>query len=80
MPFILLEIAVNGVAPAEAIDPVPSEASENRPDGSSEISDGRRDEFQRKQRSWSSPEIENRIDGLRRDSRWSRTAYERLTR
>ena len=51
MPFILLKIAMKGVAPADAIDPVPSEAPENRPDGSSEMSDGRGDEFQRKPRS-----------------------------
>jgi hypothetical protein len=47
MPFILLEIAMQATALADAIDPDPSEGPENRPDGSSEMSDGRDDEFQR---------------------------------
>jgi hypothetical protein len=50
-PFILLEIAAHAAAPGNANDPVPSEAPENRPDRSSEMSDGRGDEFQSKPRS-----------------------------
>jgi len=53
MPFILLEIAMEAASPVDAIDPVPSEAPENRADGSSEISDGRGDEFPTQAASWS---------------------------
>jgi hypothetical protein len=82
MPFILLEIAIQALALADAIDPDPSEAPENRPDGASEMSDGRDDGFQRKPQlhcSRSPPGIKNRIDELRGDSRCSQTALARLT-
>jgi hypothetical protein len=46
MSFILLEIAMRAVAPSDAIGPDPSEAPENRTEGSPEMSDWRGDGFQ----------------------------------
>jgi hypothetical protein len=46
MPFILLEIAMQAVAPSDAFGPDLSEAPENRPEGSPEMSDRRGDGFQ----------------------------------
>jgi len=46
MPFILLEIAMRAIASANAIGPDLSEASENRSEGSPEMSDQHSDGFQ----------------------------------
>lgn len=46
MPFILLEIAMQAVAPSGAIGSNLSEAPENHPDGSPEMSDRNGDGFQ----------------------------------
>ena len=46
MPFILLEIAMQAVAPSDAIGPDLSEASENQSERPPEMSDRPGDEFQ----------------------------------